>query len=90
MNVEFQNYKYMQYVPKENVYQSYYQTNLAFNQAIGLLLRLNVNEIKQGGIKKIQLIVKRNTFQVRRYVLKCNYKQPLIWDTLDTFEVKQP
>ena len=74
MNVEFQNYKYMQYVPKENATSSYYQTNLAFNQAIGLLLRLNVNEIKQGGLKKIELIVKRNTFQVRRFILKCNYK----------------
>lgn len=53
MNVEFQNYKFMQYVPKENIGSSFYQTNLAFNQAIGLLLRLNVNEIKQGGLKKI-------------------------------------
>ncbi len=60
--------------------ESYYQTTLQYNQSIGLLIKLNVNELKQTtDLKKMQLIIKRNTFETKRLVLKCTYKEPLIW-----------
>jgi hypothetical protein len=53
LNVGIQNYKFLQFFMKDKN-ESYYQTTIQFNQSIGLLVKLNVNELRQGpSLKKM-------------------------------------
>jgi hypothetical protein len=38
-------------------------------------------------LTKIELLIKRNTLETKKFKLKCKYKSPFIWDVYGHYEV---
>lgn len=47
-------------------------------------MKLNVGEYadKQSLPNKIELVVKRNTIEAKRFIVKCKFREPLLYDVV--------
>lgn len=56
-----------------------------------MLIRLNVNDFSDKGsvLDRLDVVIKRNTIEVKRFLIKCKYLEPMLYDMIYDYAIEQ-